>query len=862
MKAVNFFKSIDFDKELDVEITNVILKKSTETFEVRLNSKNFIEPEIISELFSCAKNGINKQKKCIVTLTYDNLSNEEIVRTFEFILNKLIENVPSLSGLQQAQISCDDNTIRLDVLTKVDINLVNENKDYLIKELNRYGIKDVDIICEVNEEKNLQVIEEIKDAKDGKKLEVKEESPIILGKHIDGEITNINDIVGESKDIIIEAYVFGLEAKNFEKTNIMTLKISDKTDSIMAKFFERDIDDFNSKCKKIKEGKWYRFHGLVKYDTFAKDLVLTVNDMESIASKDVAIKDDAEVKRVELHTHTMMSAMDGVIDAKALVKTASSMGMKAIAVTDHNCVQAFPDLFHVVCDLNKGKEKEDHFKVLYGVEMNIVNDDIDIIFQNKEYNLMDQEYVVFDTETTGFYAGSDQMIEIGAVKIKNGEIIDRFDELINPNRKLSSKIVELTAITDEMLKDCDNEENVTKRFLKWAKDDPLVAHNAKFDISFMRAACQKYNLGEFDYTVLDTMSMARMLYPNWINHKLSTLVKNLEVPWDEDKHHRGDYDAEGTAIAFYKMCKTLYDRNITTTTKILEEVDIDSLVKFARPFHATILCKDRVGLKNLFKIISIANTKYLFKNEQPKIPRRDVANLREGLIIGSGCINGEVFDKASSLEDEELVNMMNFYDYIEVQPVAVFSHLIGPNAKFASTIEAENHLKKIIRVANDAGKLVVATGDVHNLTKEDLISRKIIVNQKFNGKLHPLNRPNIEIPNMYLRTTNEMLEEFSFLDNDLAYDIVVTNTNKIADMCEEIEVIIDTNGIPFAPIIENSKMDTTNMVYDKAKEWYGDPLPHHIEERIALELYGQPLIDAVRKNVTTGDDDVYVKRTR
>ena len=857
METTKFFKSIDFNQNINCEIKSVILKRSTETFIVTLHLNSFVEPKIINELFLCASKGINKQKKCEVKIEYDKLSNDNILETFNYILNKLIDKKPSLTSLKEANTTINDNTITLEVLTNIDITLINDNKNYLLKKLKNYGINNIEITSLLNEEKNTLIKDEIKKEKTSNIITQNDDSPIILGKHLDGEIKKIDDIVGEASNILIEAYVFSTEAKMLEKTNIMTLKISDNTNSLIAKFFVRDKDDFNKISKKIKEGKWYRFHGYIKYDSFAKDLVFNVNDMEQIDSKNSIIKDDAENKRVELHAHTMMSAMDGVIDAKSLVNTTYSMGMKAICVTDHNCVQAFPDLFHAVCDINKGKEGNDRFKVLYGTEINIVNDDVDIIYQNKDYDLLNQEYVVFDTETTGFYAGSDQMIEIGAVKIKNGVIIDRFDELINPNRKLPQKIVELTAITDEMLENCDNEENVTKRFLDWVKDDPMVAHNAKFDISFMKAAVSKYKLGEFTNTVLDTMSMARMIYPTWPNHKLSTLVKKLEVPWDEDKHHRGDYDAEGTAIAFYKMCKTLENRNINTTTKILEEVDMDSLVKFARPFHATIIAKNRVGLKNLFKIISIANTKYLYKNEQPKIPRRDITKLREGLLIGSACINNEIFLNADKLEDEELVNMMNFYDYIEVQPVSVFSHLVGTNKKFNNIIEAQNHLKKIIRVAKDAGKLVVATGDVHNLFKEDLIYRKIIVNQKFNGKLHPLNRPDIEVPNMYLKTTNEMLDEFSFIDDKTKYEIVIENTNKIADMCEEIEVIIDTGGIPFAPKIENSKEDLTKMVYDKAKEWYGETLPHHLEERIALELYGQPLIDAVKVNYPDDENERY-----
>ena len=858
-KIENFLRSIsysDLSIAKDLVLEKVILKKDSETFEVFLSSSNPIEISKIDEVLECAKNGINKEKKCVVHIKYNNINEENTSIAFKYVLEKLIIKKPSLSNLIDNEIEINENEVILKCATKTEVDILNDTNKKIVKRLGELGYPNITVTAQLDEELNQALKKEIKEIKEVTEPVKKEESPIIIGKHIDGELSLLNDLVGDKTNVIVEAYVFGTEAKNFDKTNIMTMKISDKSNSMLAKFFIKEIDEFNSTIKGIKEGNWYRIHGNVKYDEFAKDFVFMVRNMEKIKSKDDGIIDDAEEKRVELHTHTMMSAMDGVIDAKTLVKTAAKMGMKSIAVTDHNCVQSFPELYHAVCDLNKGKEGPDRFKVLYGAEINIVNDDIDVIFQNKEYNLMNQEYVVFDTETTGFYAGTDSMIEIGAVKINNGNIVDRFDELINPGRKLPEKIIELTAIDDSMLVDKDTEENVTKRFLEWVGEDPLVAHNAKFDISFIKAACNKYNLGDFNATVLDTMSMARMIYPDWPNHKLSTLVKKLDVPWDEDKHHRGDYDAEGTAIAFYKMCKTLVDRNISTTTKIIDEVDMDSLVRFARPFHATILCKDRVGLKNLFKIISIANTKYLFKNEQPKIPRKEIEKLREGIIIGSGCVNGEVFDKADTLEDEELVNMMNFYDYIEVQPISAFTHLIGPNAKFANVLAAQEHIKKIIRVANDAGKDVVATGDVHNLTKDDFIYRRIIIHQKFNGKLHPLNRKGIEIPNMYLKTTKEMLEDFSFLDENIAKKIVVENTNKLSDMCEEIEVIINTNGIPFAPVIENSKITVTNMVYDKAASLYGNPLPYNIEERLALELYGQSLIDAVKTN-TSSDKEMF-----
>ena len=853
-----FLDSIDYQDEDDLsslDILKVLLHKDDLLYEVILHSKSPLPKESADNIIKASSNKINKKYKCIIKFNYDEINEQDIANYFKGIISDVCLKKPSLGFLKEEEIIINDEVITLEVGNKAEELVLKKEINNIKKMFIRYGLNEYEFNILLNEEKRKEVIEQIENDKITVKQEIKkDDSKLIFGKSLDNDLVEIQNIVGEQRRIVVEAYVFGIEGMEREKINIITLKISDKTNSIIGKIFQRDHDEYLRIFKRIKENNWYRFSGNVEYDNYAKDFVLSITGLEVIDSKDEKVVDDAEVKRVELHMHTMMSAMDGVIPADSLVSKIASMGMKAFAVTDHNCVQSFPDLFHGIEKYNKGKVGNDRFKVLYGTEINVIPDEVDIVFNNKDYNLLEQEYVVFDTETTGFYAGSDQMIEIGAVKIKNGNIIDRFDELINPHRPLPTKITELTFITDEMLQDKDDEVNVTKRFKEWIKDLPMVAHNAKFDISFMKAAYQKYDLGEFSNTVIDTMSMARLLHPEWPNHKLQTLTKNLDVPWDEDKHHRADYDAEGTAIAFYKMSKTLFDQNINTTTELIDDVDIDSMIKFTRPFHATIIARDRKGLKNLFKIISLANTKYLLKNSEPKIPRKDIIKLREGLLIGSSCVNGEIFDKAFSKEDEEVVNMMNFYDYIEVQPSSCFTQLIGDGKKFTNKEVADKYLERLVMLGKSAGKIVVATGDVHNLRKEDLIYRKIIINQKFNGKLHPLNRPGIEIPNMYLRTTKEMLDEFSFLDEELRNEIVVTNTNKIADMCEEIEVIIDTGGIPFAPVIENSKITVTNLVYNKAKEWYGDPLPEMIEERIALELYGAPLIDAVKKNTK---DDVY-----
>jgi len=867
-----FIESISYDGEQegleDLEIEKVLFNRTKETFEVIMTKENVLPYNVAFKLLLASKNGIHHKNNCKITLKYKKITEEDIKVYLMEILKICKVKKPSLSSVFENIPVIEENKMIFEVGNTIELESLQKEFPSIQKEFLLYGLPCYEMEIKYNEELSKSVKEEIEALH--KETKIVEETPkiegnIIVGKEIIGEPTVINNIMGDQKGIILEAYIFGIDTMERETINIITLKVSDKTNSLLAKIFKKDKKEYQAVLKTLKAGSWYRMQGNIEFDNFAKDLVLSIRNLERIDSKEETNFDSAETPRVELHTHTMMSAMDSVVpyeekNPRNIIKYAASIGQKAIAITDHNCVQSFPEVYHTICHMNKGKEGKDRFKALYGAEMNIVNDDIDLIFNPREYDLLEETYVVFDTETTGFYAGQDQMIEIGAVKIQKGKILDRFDELIDPHRPIPKKITELTFITDEMVSGCDSEENVTKRFLEWTGECPMVAHNAKFDISFMKAACNKYGLKEFDKTVIDTMSMARMIHPEWPNHKLQTLTKKLDIPWDEEKHHRADYDAEGTSLAFHKMCKILYDRNIATTTQLLEEVDMESLVRFAFPFHATLIAKTREGLKNLFKIVSIANTKYLYKNEQPKIPRNEISKLREGLLIGSGCINGEIFDKAASKEDEELVNMMNFYDYIEVQPISTFSHLIGPEAKFSNIIAAEEYLKRIIRVAKEAGKPVVATGDVHNLTKDDKIYREIIINQKFNGRLHPLNRRGLELPNMYLKTTSEMLEEFSFLNEKEAYEIVVENTNKIADMVEEVEVILDTKGIPFAPIIENSKITTTDMVYKKAEEWYGNPLPFHIEERIALELYGAPFIDAIKKNTEGEEDSVVYKR--
>lgn len=338
------------------------------------------------------------------------------------------------------------------------------------------------------------------------------------------------------------------------------------------------------------------------------------------------------------------------------------------------------------------EDESKRFKGLFGTELTLVDDTVNIVVRPSDLSLMETEFVVFDTETTGFNAGGgDQMIEIGAVKICNGEITDRFDELIDPGRPLPSKITEVTHITDDMLKGKDTEENVTKRFLEWTGDAPMVAHNAKFDISFIEMSMKKYNLGEFKNTVVDTLELSRAIDQEHSRHSLSALVKRYDVNFDEDAHHRADYDAEGTALVFYKMLKRLASQNYKVISDLDKLISKDEIYKFGRTYHFNAIVKTKEGLKNLFKIVSLANTTYLYKT--PRIPRSKLNELREGILIGSGCSESEVFMEAKSKDGEELSNIIRFYDYVEVQPPEVYGHLLQ-TGDFGNSAELINHIKR------------------------------------------------------------------------------------------------------------------------------------------------------------------------
>ena len=897
-KIERFLIKAKFDKDKfyyfeGATLKEVIVNKKTTDWLICINLDNLLPIDVYKEL-KIASKSIKESRNIDFSFTFKN-GKELLKDYFYYLINEYVEYSPSFGFLLENDILFDDNIITIETLNEVEENKVKEISKKFSEKLVSLGFEEIKINSFINETKRDEVKKMIENTSPIPVIKEVSENKVIIGTEIKGKKTEIKDIIGEDNDCILEVNLFGLESRELKNNNyLFTMKITDNTDSISAKIFTYKKEIVEALNTELKVGKWYLMRGYVKYDDFAHDLVFNIRDIESISKSIEKRKDTAPVKRVELHAHTMMSQMDGLIGVDLgkhtcdLVTEAIRLGHPAVAITDHDGCQSFPIAYEVVKSHNKkllssfkdkvkelegkleenkddvglNKELEDaknaleeakkkQFKGLYGVELEMSENFLNVVFNPNDSLLSENTYVIFDVETTGFNAGlSDSIIEIGAVKMKDGIVIDSFDELINSGKPLRKEITKLTGITDAMLSSCDNEENATKRFKEFIGDLPLVAHNAKFDKSFLDSAYSKYNLGKLTNPILDTMIISQLINPLYKNHKLSTLAKNYGIEFDENDeedtttqrhHHRADYDAENTGYIFMKMLKEMDKLGINTLNDLFNYPTEEQINRLNRESHINIIAKSRVGLKNMFKLISFAGTKYIVRNA--RIPRREVTEHREDLLIGSGCYNSEVWKSALTQTEEALKEIIKFYDYVEVQPPSNYSHLV-----FSGDVNDENEvlnaIKKIIKCAKEVGVLVVATCDAHTLTKEDKIYREIIVNQNVPGKgRHPLARyihsaGYDTIPDQYFRTTDEMLEEFAFLGEELAYEIVVENTRKVPEMCEQIEVIIDTGGVPFSPKIENSEQQTRDMVYNRAHEIYGDPLPENIEKRIEDELKG------------------------
>ncbi|WP_026689864.1 PolC-type DNA polymerase III [Alteribacter aurantiacus] len=640
-------------------------------------------------------------------------------------------------------------------------------------------------------------------------------SSVSIGKAIKEEPRRMEEIQEEENGIVFQGYVFDAETRELRSgRTLLTFKMTDYTDSFLIKMFSKDKEDVPA-LEAIKKGMWLKVKGMIQHDTFVRDLTMMARDIQEVRpveKQDLAPEDE---KRVELHLHSPMSQMDAVTSVSKYISQAKKWGHKAIAVTDHGVVQAYPEAY--------GAGKKEGIKILYGLEANLVDDGVPIAYNEQDRNLMDDTYVVFDVETTGLSAVYNTIIELAAVKVRDGEIIDRFESFANPHEKLSPTIIDLTGITDDMVKDAPEVGDVLKDFHEWMGDAILVAHNASFDMGFLDAGYKRIGYPKTPNAVIDTLELARLLYPNYRNYRLNTLCKKFNI--ELVSHHRAIYDAEATGHLLWKMVKDAVEKEITNHNQLNDQSSGDEYKK-QRPHHCILLAKNQDGLRNIYRLVSHAHIDYFHR--VPRIPRSVLEKNREGVLIGSGCDNGEVFDAMMQKAPEEVEDIARFYDYLEVQPPSNYHKLIEKEI-IRDELALKEILKNIVELGEKLDKPVVATGNVHYLNPEDKVYRQILIASQ--GGANPLNRHSL--PDVHFRTTDEMLECFSFLPEEKRKEVVVTNPNKIADDIDEIKPIPDDL---YTPNLEGADDEMREMTYSRAKSLYGEELPEIVEARIEKEL--------------------------
>lgn len=653
---------------------------------------------------------------------------------------------------------------------------------------------------------------------------------MLYGKAIHDDITAIASIQENTGRVTFSGRVFALDEreitskKSGKQFHLVTMDVTDNTDSISVKMFINKTEDdeafknlYSPIKAGVKKGGFYIVcRGQAQYDDYAKEVIVMARDIAQISAPPIRM-DNAPVKRVELHLHTQMSAMDAISPAGDLINRAVAWGHKAIAITDHGVVQAYPDAMHA-SDYNK------KIKVLYGVEGYLVDDGKLITYDVNEETI-DSPFVVFDIETTGLDNRTNGITEIGAVKVENGVIVDKWSTFVNPQQPIPPNIQALTGISDDMVADAQTIEEILPKFKEFCKGCVMVAHNASFDMGFMRRKAEEMGT-DFDFPYLDTLMLARCMYPFLHNYKLDTITNHLNVILEN--HHRAVDDAKATADAFVKMLAQLRGEGKRLLAELNDSYDMRGAAKKNKAFHIIILAKNLKGIRNIYEMISQSQLRYFFRT--PRLPKSLIQQKREGLILGSACEAGELFRAVVHHESEERIReIVEFYDYLEIQPIGNNAYMKeSPDFPDVNTDEDLRNLnRKIVELGEKYNKPVCATCDVHFMDKEGADYRKILMYYK--GFKDAENQPPL-----YFRTTEEMLSEFSYLGKEKAYEVVVTNTNKIADMIEDVRPI-PKEKCP--PVVEGAKDAIVNDSLKKAKEIYGDPLPELVQKRLDKELH-------------------------
>ena len=661
---------------------------------------------------------------------------------------------------------------------------------------------------------------------------------VIYGRDFEEEAVPIEEIIGDMGEVVIRGKIIRYDSREIknEKT-ILMFDVTDFTDTMTIKMFARN-DQVKEITAEMKAGAFVKLKGVTMIDRFDNELTIgSIAGIKKIPDFTTSRSDTSVQKRVELHCHTKMSDMDGVSEAKDIVKRAYKWGHPAIAITDHGVVQSFPDANHVWEDLWKAEkakrieagdpnpDKQDFFKVIYGMEAYLV-DDLKEIVTGDEGQDLNADFVVFDIETTGFSPVNNKIIEIGAVKIQQGEITDRFSVFVNPGVPIPFEIEKLTSINDSMVMDAPPIEVILPQFLDFCQDAVLVAHNANFDMSFIMENAKRQGLSR-KFTFVDTLGIARVLLTHQAKHTLDAVAKTLSISLEN--HHRAVDDAECTAHIFLKFSAMLRERGADTLSRInaLGESSPD-IIKKLTSYHAIILAENNIGRENLYRLVSASHLQYF--NRHPRVPKSLLLKYREGLILGSACEAGELYRALlDGKAEEEIARIVNFYDYLEIQPLGN-NHFMIDSPKVPAVNSEEDIMdfnRRIVALGEEFNKPVVATCDVHFLDPEDEVYRRIIMAGK------GFDDADNQAP-LYLRTTEEMLKEFEYLGSDKAREVVITNTNKIAD---RIDVMSPVRPDKCPPVIPDSDKTLTEICYNKAHELYGEELPAIVKDRLDKELH-------------------------
>ncbi len=637
---------------------------------------------------------------------------------------------------------------------------------------------------------------------------------IIMGKSFSDSIMKMSEVTQDSGRVAVCGDISNINFREIRGDRFLcSFDITDYISSLTIKFFIQK-DDIELRQEQIKEGLVFRVRGEAQFDKYAKELVILATDIIEI-EKQIKM-DTAEIKRIELHLHTQMSSMDAVTPVDALVKRAADWGHKAIAITDHGVLQAYPDAYKA--------GKKNKIKIIYGVECYLLDDELPIVFSTggeADRHSLEGEFIVFDIETTGLEAEKDKITEIGAVRIKDGNIAGTFNTFVNPGIHIPEFITKLTGITDEMVKEAPDIEKALEAFMDFAGELPVVAHNASFDTGFIKYNAKK--LGKrFANAIIDTLQLSRNLFPDLGKYKLNIVAKHLGVKLEN--HHRAVNDADATARIFLKCVDILKTKGVETVGGIHQAVHGKFDFKKANSYHAIILVKNNTGLKNLYRIVSESHLNYYYK--KPRVPKALLMKYREGLILGSACEAGEVYSAILDQKNpEEVKKIARIYDYLEIQPLGNNQFMID-NGKVNGIGELREINRKIVELGETLNKPVVATCDVHFMDPRDEAFRRILMGgQGYSDadKQAPL----------YFRTTNEMLKEFDYLGEAKAFEVVVTNTEKVS---EEVEEIIPIPLGTYPPKIEGAEEEIEKLAYERARTIYGDPLPQIVSDRLAKEL--------------------------